>query len=103
MRLFGKARTEDVLRDAYHYIVKPSDKGYVSMRAKINLSGMHAVKVWDSDKKQIEQPETWRGSVMKPKIVLKNIYCMAGGSFGATLECTDVQIVSSADSDKCPF
>ena len=102
VRLFGKARSEEVLRDAYQAIVKTSDKGYTSIRAKINLAGAHAVKVWDSDKKQIDHPETWRGSVFKPKIVLKGLYFMGTGAFGPTLECTDVQLVSACD-EECPF
>ena len=103
VRLFGKARSEEVVRDAYQAIVKTSDKGYTSIRAKINLAGQYAVKVWDSEKKPIEHPETWRGSVMKPRLVLKGLYFMGTGAFGATLECTDVQIVSSAGSEECPF
>ena len=103
VRLFGKTRSEEVLRDAYQAIVKTSDKGYTSIRAKINLVGSHAVKVWDSDKKQIDHPESWRGSVFKPKIVLKGLYFMGTGAFGPTLECMDVQLVSSACDEECPF
>ena len=103
VRLFGKARSEEVVRDAYQPLVKTNDKGYISLKSKMNKAGSAAIRCWDCAKGRVQQPEVWRGAVVKPKLHLKALYFMAGGSFGALLECTDVQIMSMGGGEECPF
>ena len=103
VRLFGKARSEEVVRDAYQPIIKVNEKGFISLKTKINKAGPATVKCWDSAKNQILQPDLWRGARVKPRVHLRSLYFMAGGSFGALLETTDAQIMSVGGGDECPF
>ena len=96
-------RSEDLVRESYQPLVKTSEKYPPQIKAKVNLSGSAIVRCWDADRKGRGQPETWRGALVKPRLVLKGLYFMGAGLFGATMECTDVQIMQEDGNAECPF
>ena len=102
LKFFGKAKTEDQIRESYQPLVKTSDKYPAQIKAKLNISGPATVRCWDAEKKPREQPEAWRGATVKPRLWLRSLYFMGAGVFGATMECTDVQICEEAGGE-CPF
>ena len=103
LKFFGKVRSEDLVRESYQPLVKTSEKYPPQIKAKVNLSGSAVVRCWDADRKGRGQPETWRGALVKPRLVLKGLYFMGAGLFGATMECTDVQIMQEDAGGECPF
>jgi hypothetical protein len=100
-KFFGKPKTFDAIKEMYSPIVRPSEKYGASVKAKLNISGAGEVRCWDEHRAMRDQPQEWKGSTLKPRLWLRSLYFM-GGSFGATLECTDVQILSEANAE-CPF
>ena len=103
VKLFGKARTVDSLKDSYTSILKKSDKWPSQFKSKMNLQDPSKVKIWDADACLREAPASWQGCVARPKLRLKSIYLM-GTSFGPVLECTDIQIIQEASAgSSCPF
>ena len=103
LKFFGKVRSEDLVRESYQPLIKTSEKYPPQIKAKVNLLGSAVVRCWDSDRKGRGQPTSWRGAVVKPRLVLKSLYFMGAGLFGATMECTDVQIMQEDGNAECPF
>ena len=103
VKLFGKARSAESLKDSYTSILKKSDKWPSQFKAKMNLQEPSKVKIWDADACLRDPPASWQGRVARPKLRLKSIYLM-GTSFGPVLEVTDVQIIQEASAgSSCPF
>ena len=102
IKLFGKARTVESLKDSYTPILKKSEKWASQFKAKMNLQDPSKVKIWDADGVLREAPESWQGCVTRPRLRLKSVYLM-GQQFGAVLECTDLQVVEEAPESTCPF
>ena len=103
VKLFGKARSVDSLKDSYTPILKKSDKWPSQFKSKMNLQEPSKVKIWDADACLREAPQTWQGCVARPKLRLKAVYLM-GTSFGPVLELTDIQIIQEASAgSSCPF
>ena len=101
-RWWGKVRSETQIRESYNPIVKLHDKYPPSLKAKTNLEPPYQLKVWDATGAQRGPPLEWKDLTVKPRIKLKNLYFMGAGAFGATLECTDAQIVEEP-VEACPF
>ena len=102
MRLFGKDRTLESLRDSYSPILKKSEKWASQFKAKMNLEDPSKVKIWDADGVLRGPPQAWQGCCTRPRLRLKSIYLM-GQSFGPVLECLDIQVVEEASGSACPF
>ena len=103
MRLFGKVRTKDFLKDSYTPILKKSEKWASQFKSKLNLGDPSKGKIWDPDGQPRDAPQAWQGCVTRPLLRLKSIDLM-GQSFGAVLECTDIQIIEeAAPASTCPF
>ena len=81
--------------------MKVSDKGYTSIRTKINRTGRYALQAYTPEKEKRCHPETWRGCSIQPQITFKGLYVM-GREFGPVLETTHA-IVHESNGDECPF
>ena len=101
LRLFGKSKTVEQLRETYTPIVKAFDRYPSVFKAKINLKPPAPVKIWDSQRQPREAPAQWRDCLIAPRIRLRSIYFM-GGQWGCVLECTDA-MVSEEETVECPF
>ena len=100
--ILGISLTTEQVSERYASSLKVSDKGYATLRAKMNKSGRYALKCYDSEKEPIAQPDTWRGCSVRPRLVFKGLWVM-GKDFGTTLECTHAIVQSSEGCDDCPF
>ena len=100
--MLGLPLTSERLRDRYVSCLKTSDKGYQTLRAKMNRSGRFALKCYTPDREKRPHPETWRGSSIRPRLIFKGLWIM-GKDFGALLECSHAVVKESGDDDHCPF
>ncbi len=104
VRWFGKERTKEQIAEAYTPIIKWHEKRPPLLKAKINMTTQTGqCRIWDQSNKLRPPPENWAGCLTKPRLKFKGLYFMGSSSFGAVLECMDVQIMAEAEDDACPF
>ena len=100
--LLGVQLTPEQVQDRYVSCLKTSSKGYQTLRAKMNRSGRYALQCYTPDKEKRVHPETWRGCMIRPRLLIKEIW-IVGKDFGALLECSHVVVKESGDDEYCPF
>ena len=100
--ILGISLTPEQVRERYASSIKVSEKGYQTLRAKMNKSGRYALRCYDAEKEPIAHPAAWQGISIRPRYVFKNLWIM-GKSFGTTLECTHAIVHSSGGCEDCPF
>ena len=71
-----------------------------TMRTKINLKGLNAVKCWNPYKTARAIPEEWRGASLQPEMLVKALWFMAG-SVGVLFEIHNV--IVEQEGEVCPF
>ena len=101
MPLLGLSLTPEQVRDRYVSCIKTSEKGYHTLRAKMNRSGRYALQCYTNDKEKCPHPETWRGCSIMPRLIFKGLWVM-GKDYGALLECSHV-VVQEGGDDECPY
>ena len=99
--LLGMQLSPEQVKERYVSCLKTSEKGYTSLRTKINRNGRYALQAYTPTKERREHPESWRGCSIQPQITFKGLYIM-GREFGPVLECTHA-IVHESKGDECPF
>ena len=99
--LLGVQMAPELVRERFVSCLKTSEKGYRTLRMKMNKAGRYALQCYDLDKEKRERPDTWRGCSIQPRICLKGLWIM-GKDLGPILECTHA-IVQEAGGDECPF
>ena len=99
--LLGISLTPDQVRERYSSSLKTTEKGYTTVRAKMNKSGRYALQCYDPELVKRPHPEMWRGCSIRPRLVLKGLWVM-GKDFGTILECTHA-LVREGAGDACPF
>ena len=99
--LLGVVLTPEQVKERYASSLKTSDKGYQTLRAKMNKSGRYALQCYDTDKEKRSQPDTWRGCSIRPLLVLRGIWVM-GKDIGSIIECTHC-IIREDGGGACPF
>ena len=100
--LLGVSLTPDQIRERYVSCLRTSEKGYKTLRSKINLSGRYSIQCYTPEKEKCVVPETWRGSLVQPRLLFKGCWIM-GKDFGMLLETTHVLIQEGGGDDECPF
>ena len=99
--LLGIALTPEQITERYTSCIKTSDKGYKTLRVKMNKSGRYALQCFNSEKERCSHPDTWRGSTIRPQLVFKGLWLM-GKDMGALIECTACIVQEPADNE-CPL
>ena len=99
--LIGVQMTPEQIRERFVSCLKTSEKGYKTLRLKMSKSGRYALQCYTPEKEKREQPDTWRGCSIQPRITLKSLYLM-GRNFGPVYECTHA-LLRESGMDKCPF
>ena len=99
--LLGVVLTPEQVKERYASSFKTSEKGYQTLRCKMNKSGRYALQCYDTEKEKRSQPDTWRGCSIRPRLVFKGLWVM-GKDFGSIIECTHC-IVQQGAGDDCPF
>jgi hypothetical protein len=100
-RLFGRELTAAEVFERYSPMLKLSDKWEPTFKAKINLAGRGAVKIWTPDGQRRDAPATWVGLEVRPQLTIKGMW-FVGAGFGLTVECADLQLTDRSEA-QCPF
>ena len=102
--LFGKTLSIEEVKLRYSPSLKQSEKGYEpTFKAKINLSGRGKLNCWDTDGKQRDAPDSWIGTSVQPRMILKCLWIMPK-EFGCLFDCSDALIAeTSPENTTCPF
>ena len=101
LALMGVSLTPEQVRERYSSSLKTNDKGYTTVRAKMNRSGRYALQCYDSNLEKVPHPENFKSCPIRPRLVFKGIWIM-GKDFGTILECTHA-VVKEEGNDDCPF
>jgi len=99
-RLFGKTLPVEQVRARYVPRVKTSEMYQSTIRVKMNLTGLGAVRFWTPNGQRATAPEKWRGSTVNACVRLKSLWFMPS-QFGIVLELTDAQVTEAPEL--CPF
>ena len=59
--LLGVQLTPEQVKERYASCLKTSDKGYTTIRTKINRTGRYALQAYTPNKEKRDHPESWRG------------------------------------------
>ena len=99
--LLGTSMTPAQVAERYVSSIKTSEKGYQTLRAKMNKSGRCALQLYGLDKEKRAHPDTWRGCQIRPRLVFKGLWLM-GKDMGALLELTR-GLLQEESSDERPL
>ena len=99
--ILGVVLTPEQVKERYASSLKLSDKGYRTLRCKMNKSGRYALQCYDTEKEKRPQPDTWRGCSIRPLLVLRGVWVM-GRDFGSIIECSHC-CVQECGGEDCPF
>ena len=98
-KLFGFPLTETQVRERMQPSVRTSDKGYKSLRVKMNV-GRNGAQIFDIDKRQTSPPERWVGSKVSVRIFVRSVWLM-NKEWGILYEAQAIQV--EPPSVECPF
>ena len=99
-RLLKKRLSLEQVRAAYTPCVRTAKDYPPSIKTKVELGeGKYAVACWDECGESIAIPCPWRDFVIKPRIVVSNLW-MFSGKFGPVLRTTDVLLQPKPESQK---
>ena len=99
-RLLKKRLSLEQVRAAYTPRVRTAKDYPPSIKTKVELGeGKYAVACWDDCGESIAIPSPWRDFVIKPRIVVSNLWIF-GGKFGPILRTTDVLLQPKPESQK---
>ena len=99
--LLGLQLSSEQIRDRYVSCLKTSDKGYKTIRLKMNRGGRYSLQCFTPDREKRAHPEAWRGGSVQAQVTFKGLFLM-GRDFGPVLEVTHV-IVHESKDEICPF
>jgi len=99
--LLGVQLTPEQVKERYVSCLKTSEKGYTTLRTKMNRAGRYALQAYTPTKEKRSHPESWRGCYIQPQLTFKGLYIM-GREFGPVLECSHA-VVFESKGDECPF
>jgi hypothetical protein len=100
MRYLGQSISASPVQDRFVSALKCSQKGFKSVRCKMNTEGKYAVRCWDENKVQRGLPDDWTEVSVTPRIVAKSLWIQAS-SWGILLELTHAQVQTL--KEECPF
>jgi hypothetical protein len=99
-KYFGTALSESQILERMQPSIRVSEKGYKSCRMKMNITGRNRVQLFGMDKTPCEPPETWVGSNVTVRMLVKSVWLM-NKEWGVLFEAQAVQVETSAV--ECPF
>ena len=99
-RLFKKKLSPEQVAENYRSPLTKKGDYPALLRSKINTKGAARARIWNAQGVEMEPPENWKDSLVKPKLHIRSLW-ITGAAFGFTIECTDAQIVTPRRA--CPF
>ena len=92
--------SRDAIEGRFNSLLKTSEKGYGSLRCKMEFTGRNGVRCWSPQLSRTELPEDWTAQPIKPRLHFKGLWMMPK-EFGLLCEMTDAMITEV--STQCPF
>jgi hypothetical protein len=99
-RFIGQSWSSPQVKDRFVSCLKESDRGFSTIRCKMNTEGKNQVRCWDESKALREMPEDWTSVSVRPQIIAKGVWSQSS-QWGLVLELVDAQI--SEAKPECPF
>ena len=99
---FGRNLTAQTLESQWRSCLKILKDGRVCVKVKVNTTGPHAVKCWLPNGQTETLPENMAGFAVSAHIHVRGIWLSSSG-IGLQLECSDVLIVNTQDSQVSPW
>ena len=99
-KYLGQDMTQAQVRERFVSLLKVSDKGFRSLRAKMNFTGRNGVQCWTEDKQKRDLPEDWLSCSVSPIFRIKGLWLMSR-DWGILCEMEHAQISESTEA--CPF
>ena len=94
-----KGRTDAQITDSYRRLAREKEGFRPMLRTKINLE---KVRCWDEAHQQTKVPDSkFKHADLWPKMVIRTLWLIGSGSWGLTLEVTDVKY--KENQMLCPF
>ena len=101
--LLGAQLSPEQIRDRYVSSLKRSDKGYKTLRLKMNRSGKYALQCFTPDRVKRPHPQTWKGGSVQAQLSFRGLYLM-GKDYGAIIEITHAIVHEPNEVEEaCPF
>ena len=100
--LIGVQLSNEQIRERFVSCLKTSEKGYKTLRVKMNKAGRYALQRYTPEKEKRQHPNNWRGCAIQRRICCKGLYVM-GREFDPIFERTHVLLKESGGEDECPF
>ena len=100
-QLLGTTLTPEQVAERYVSSIKISEKGYQTLRVKMNRAGRYGLQAYTPEKEKRAHPDTWRGCSVRPRLSFKGLWIM-GKDFGSIFECTHA-IVQEYIDEECPL
>ena len=101
VQLLGVTLTREQVAERYVSSIKTSEKGYQTLRVKMNRSGRYGLQAYTPEKDKRAHPDTWRGCSVRPRLTFKGLWIM-GKDFGSIFEATHAIVQEQLD-EECPL
>ena len=98
--LFGTQSAALQKQDEWFQSTITTNKGYQTLRTKINLSGKYQTRVWNSRREAVALPSDWSAYQVRPKLWIRAVWIM-GKECGLVIDCQDAQLEEI--QRVCPF
>ena len=90
------------IKDRYVSCLRTSEKGYQTLRVKMNKSGRYALQCYTPKKERRDHPEIWKDCLIQPRLIFRGLWLM-NKDVGMLLECAHGLIKEGSGADECPF
>jgi hypothetical protein len=94
-----KSKTDAQISESYRRLAREKEGFLPMLRTKVNFD---KVRCWDEQHQPAKVPESkFRHSQLWPKLVIRTLWIIGSGSWGLTLEVTDLKFREAVL--ECPF
>jgi hypothetical protein len=95
----GKNKTDAQITDSYRRLAREKEGFRPMLRTKINLE---KIRCWDETHQQTKVPDSkFKNADIWPKMLVRTLWIIGSGSWGLTLEVTDLKY--KENQMLCPF
>ena len=98
--LFGAQSAILQKQDEWFQSTIKTNKGYQTLRTKINLTGKYQTRVWNPRREALPLPSDWSAFQVRPKLWIRSVWIM-GKECGLVIDCQDAQLEEIQRT--CPF
>ena len=100
--LLGIQLSLEQIKDRYASCLRTNEKGYQTLRAKMNKSGKYAIQCYTTDKVKREHPMVWKDCLICPRLIFRGVWIM-NKDMGVLMECSHGLIKEGGNNEECPF